>query len=281
MRSFCLVDMMCPQGTKLRKANFFNLKREQCSNALQIQIGIDPLRGGEEEEGEGWVDDKGQRRCVLHSPIPFVKEANMHSILTGTKGEWGTRCRVKHFSLLMQTNCSLSPRTIITWGERGSMCVRGRDAYTGADLERAWPIDRIKLPAKERNQYVFKGEAGCMWRMRVGFIDTARRVQWKAVPEKERSHFEVKWFHFQCLSTKSGLVRNYLHEKCACLRVRSFEQCHCGFPLSLQNAHHCWRSTNHTKSEVFRWRKFLISCVVWQEKSKIKNKGRPVTLRDT
>lgn len=197
MRSFCLVDMMCPQGTKLRKANFFNLKREQCSNALQIQIGIDPLRGGEEEEGEGWVDDKGQRRCVLHSPIPFVKEANMHSILTGTKGEWGTRCRVKHFSLLMQTNCSLSPRTIITWGERGSMCVRGRDAYTGADLERAWPIDRIKLPAKERNQYVFKGEAGCMWRMRVGFIDTARRVQWKAVPEKDNH-----------ISRSSGFISN-------------------------------------------------------------------------
>lgn len=83
------------------------------------------------------------------------------------------------------------------------MCVRGRDAYTGADLERAWLIDRIKLPAKERNQYVFKGEAGCMWCMRVGFIDTARRVQREAVPEKERSHFEVKWFHFQYLPTKS------------------------------------------------------------------------------
>lgn len=59
-------------------------------------------------------------------------------------------------------------------GNKSSVCVRGRDAYTGADLERAWPIDRIKLPVKERNQYVFKGEAGCMWRMRVGFIDTAR-----------------------------------------------------------------------------------------------------------
>lgn len=81
------------------------------------------------------------------------------------------------------------------------MCVRGRDAYTGADLERAWPIDRIKLPVKEKNQYVFKGEAGCMWCMRVGFIDTARRVQRKAAPEKEQeSHFEVKWFHFQYLS---------------------------------------------------------------------------------
>lgn len=59
----------------------------------------------------------------------------------------------------------------------GSMCVRGRDAYTGADLERAPAIDRVKLPVKERNQYVFKGEAGCMRCMRVGSIDTARRVE--------------------------------------------------------------------------------------------------------
>lgn len=62
-------------------------------------------------------------------------------------------------------------------GGGSGVCVRRRDAYTGADLERAWPIDGIKLPVKERNQYVFKGEAGCMWRMRAGFIDTARRVQ--------------------------------------------------------------------------------------------------------
>lgn len=62
----------------MSKANFFNLKRGHWSNALQIQIGIDPLRGGEEEEGwregGGWADDKGQRRCVLHALIPFVKE---------------------------------------------------------------------------------------------------------------------------------------------------------------------------------------------------------------
>lgn len=65
------------------------------------------------------------------------------------------------------------------------MCVRGRDAYTGADLERAWPIDHIKLPVKEKNQYVFKGVAGYLWCMRVGFIDTARRVQREPFPEKE------------------------------------------------------------------------------------------------
>ena len=115
------------------------------------------------------------------------------------------------------------------------MCVRGRDAYTGADLERAWPIDRIKLPAKERNQYVFKGEAGCMWCVRVGFIDTARRVQREAVPEKERSHFEVKCFHFQYLSTKIWtLVRNTYIET-----VSRFE-----FPLSQQKTSQCLRSTN-------------------------------------
>ena len=63
----------------MSKANFFNLKRGHWSNALQIQIGIDRLRGGGEEEGwrdggGGWADDKGQRRCVLHALIPFVKE---------------------------------------------------------------------------------------------------------------------------------------------------------------------------------------------------------------
>jgi len=84
------------------------------------------------------------------------------------------------------------------------MCVRGRDAYTGADLERAPTIDRIKLPAKERKINMFlKAKRGCMWCMRVGLIDTARRVQREAVPEKGLSHFEVKGFHFQYLSAKS------------------------------------------------------------------------------
>lgn len=76
------------------------------------------------------------------------------------------------------------------------MRVVRRDPYTGADLERAWTINHIKLPVKGRNQYVFKGKAGYMWRMRVGFIDATRRIQGEAVPEKE-SHFEVKWSHFQ------------------------------------------------------------------------------------
>lgn len=59
-----------PARRKLRKATFFDLKRGHWSNALQIQIGIDPLSGGEEEEEEeggtegGWADDKGHRRCV-------------------------------------------------------------------------------------------------------------------------------------------------------------------------------------------------------------------------
>lgn len=92
IKSICLVGGICPQGTKLRKANFFNLKRGHCSNALQIQIGIDPLRGVEEEEGEeegggGWAVDKGQRRCVLHSLISFVKEANIRPILNHITGD--------------------------------------------------------------------------------------------------------------------------------------------------------------------------------------------------
>lgn len=77
------------------------------------------------------------------------------------------------------------------------MCVRGRDAYAGADLERAPEINHVKLPAKERNQYVFKGEAGCLWCMRVAFIDTARGIRREAVPEKELSCVQIKRFHCQ------------------------------------------------------------------------------------
>lgn len=113
----------------------------------------------------------------------FVTQANICPIsnhFTGDlKGSRGTGCHKKHFSLNTDKLFS-SPRTVITWGERG-MCVRGRDPYTGTDLEMAWTIDGIKLPVKERNQYVFKGEAGRLWCMRVGFIDTARCVRrsWK------------------------------------------------------------------------------------------------------
>jgi hypothetical protein len=41
--------------------------------------------------------------------------------------------------------------------------VRGRDAYTAADLGRPGLSIALKLSANWRNQYVFKGEAGCMW----------------------------------------------------------------------------------------------------------------------
>lgn len=74
------------------------------------------------------------------------------------------------------------------------VCVRGRDAYTGADLERAPEIDHVKLPAKERNQYVFKGEADCLWCMRVGFIDTFREKL-----------FLKKSYH---ISRSSGFISN-------------------------------------------------------------------------
>lgn len=52
-------------------------------------------------------------------------------------------------------------------------------------------IDGLKLPVKERNQYVFKGEAGCMWCMRVWASlvriqkDTAPR------PEGKKEHYHI------------------------------------------------------------------------------------------
>lgn len=122
------------------------------------------------------------------------------------------------------------------------MCVIRRDPYTGTDLERAWTIDRIKLPVKERNQYVFKGKAGCMWRMRVGFIDTARCIQGEAVPEKE-SHFEVKWSHFQYFHKMAMLLREAYNGK----RWQSVsEESQFGFLLSQQNISQCLKSPDDT-----------------------------------
>lgn len=111
--------------------------------------------------------------------VRTLSERNQYTLICSIeeRREWRTGCHKKHFQ--MQTN---SPRQLpATQGQslpegKETVCVRGRDAYTGADLERAWPIDCIKLPVKDRNQYVFKDEAGCMWRMRVGFIDTTRCV---------------------------------------------------------------------------------------------------------
>lgn len=113
--------------------------------------------------------------------VHTLSERNQYTLIHSIEEwrEWRTGCHKKHFQT--QTN---SPRQLpATQGqslpegkETVCVCVRGRDSYTGADLERACPIDRIKLPVKERNQYVFKDEAGCMWLMRVGFIDTTRCV---------------------------------------------------------------------------------------------------------
>lgn len=36
-----------------------------------------------------------------------------------------------------------------------------------------------------------------MWRMRVGFTDTTRRIQGEVAPEKEPSPLYVKSFHLQ------------------------------------------------------------------------------------
>ena len=60
-------------------------------------------------------------------------------------------------------------------GGRGALGVRGRDAYTGTDLERASGIDRIKLSAEGGNQYVVKGEERLhvVWRVS-SHVDTIR-----------------------------------------------------------------------------------------------------------
>lgn len=66
-----------PVSQKVKKSQLFQSK---WSNAFQIQIGIDLLRSGGEgggRDGGGWVDNKGQRRCVLHSFIPSLKETNI------------------------------------------------------------------------------------------------------------------------------------------------------------------------------------------------------------
>lgn len=123
IKSICLVGGICPQGTKLRKANFFNLKRGHCSNALQIQIGIDPLRGVEEEEGEEEGGGDGRLIkvkggvCCIRSYLLLKRQIYVPYLTTlpGTReADRGTGCHEKHFSLLMLTNYSPSPRTIIT-----------------------------------------------------------------------------------------------------------------------------------------------------------------------
>lgn len=172
------------------------LFQSKWSNAFQIQIGIDPRwgvegrRAGGGGDGGGWADNKGQRRCVLHLFIPPLKETNILWFAVLRSGENGgldaTRTASKHRQTAPASSLQSKDSHYLR-GKRQCVCVRGRDAYTSADLERAWPIDRIKLPVKERNQYVFKDEAGCMWCMRVGFIDTTRCI--------ERSHWKDKNDH--------------------------------------------------------------------------------------
>lgn len=60
--------------------------------------------GGREGEIEGgWADNKGHWKCVLHPFIPFLQEANMHSVLDRIierqGGQQRTRCHKKHFSV--------------------------------------------------------------------------------------------------------------------------------------------------------------------------------------
>lgn len=64
-------------------------------------------------------------------------------------------------------------------------------------------IDGLKLPVKERNQYVFKGEAGCMRCMRVWA--SLVRVQKDIAPRPEG---EEKKRHYHILRS-SGFIFRY------------------------------------------------------------------------
>lgn len=98
------------------------------SNALEIQIGIDPVIAGGGEATGGWAVDKGQGGCVLHSLIPFVKKENMGSVLNhiteGRRGRRWTARQEKHFSPLMQTNHSPEPKDshYLGGGKRPHVC---------------------------------------------------------------------------------------------------------------------------------------------------------------
>lgn len=171
--SLCMPDF--PARQKLRKANFFNL------NGLmhfKYKIGIDPLRSGGGTDGGGWADNKGQRRCVLHSFIPSLKETNIRWFTLLRSRENVGLDATRNTSKRRQTApaSSPNPRTVITWGEE-TVCVLEEEMLIlvlilkGPDRSMALS----SLWKREINMF-FKGEAGCMWLMRVGFIDTTRRV---------------------------------------------------------------------------------------------------------
>lgn len=86
---------------------------------MQIQRGIEPLTGGEKEWGVVRID-KGQSMCVLHLAYLLLKrklKVPYSSALLGEEREEeeeGDGCPEKQFSVLMQTNSSLRPRTIIS-----------------------------------------------------------------------------------------------------------------------------------------------------------------------
>lgn len=120
------------------------------------------LRGG-----GGWADNKGHWKCVLHSFTPPLKQAAMHSAPDHVIER--QRRTTENTPTPPGTLSPLNGRTPFPHPLQGQPLpaagvFQRRDAHAGADLERAGPIDGIKLPVKERNQYVFKGEAGCMWR---------------------------------------------------------------------------------------------------------------------
>lgn len=52
-------------------------------------------REGREEGGRRWLDDKGQRRCVPHSLVPFVR---IRSVTGDQRRGRGAGCHEEHFS---------------------------------------------------------------------------------------------------------------------------------------------------------------------------------------
>lgn len=99
-----------PCKAKSEKSQLFQSK---WSNAFQIQIGIDPLRsGGVGGDRGGWADNKGQRRCVLHSFKPSLKETNIRWFAVLRRGENGGLDATRNTSKRRQTApaSSLQPK---------------------------------------------------------------------------------------------------------------------------------------------------------------------------
>lgn len=93
------------------------------------------------------------KQCLLHFLIPFIKR-QLHVLylttLVRTRDDEGLNAtRNTPVLILFAANgWSATQGQPLPVGEKSSLCVRGRDSYTGAGLEKAWPIDHIRLPVR-------------------------------------------------------------------------------------------------------------------------------------